>query len=179
MAFTLTSKSKSKFVMQILEEVATITSNLVGDERFFKASMCQILENVAHQVGVQGPTRGEAEQIRSGLRISIAFGGGPESYMQSSAGSNQIFISDMVHSVFCCSQDNFGQLTFFCVHSGLMSFRDTTSETPLQNIVKRKSFDTSYSSSRKLCEKVNTKLPLDFCHCPVSHCKQQQRLRLL
>ena len=82
--------------MEILDEVAATTSKLIDDKRFFKATMCKILNDVASHIGVHGPTSEEAEQIRSGLSIKISFDGGSESYMQCAAGNNQIFISDLV-----------------------------------------------------------------------------------
>ena len=70
----------------------------MANEKFFKATMCEILNSVAQSIGVHNPTEEETEKFRKQLSCKIEIESMDNDYMQCAAGTGHIFINGSVHS---------------------------------------------------------------------------------
>ena len=82
----------------LLIDASKIVSDLVANAKFFKATMCEILNSVAQSIGVHNPTEEETEKFRKQLSCKIEIESMDNDYMQCAAGTGHIFINGSVHS---------------------------------------------------------------------------------
>ena len=117
-------RPNSDDAVETLEEITKPASDLLNDPEFFKGAICQILDTVTENIGVEKPTSEEAKIIRSKLRCSIEVDGGSEAYIQCAAGMGRIFISTLVNSTLFVFRESTLKVCLFC-YSGLVNWSNS------------------------------------------------------
>jgi hypothetical protein len=90
------STMKGIDVPDICIEAAEIASRLMQDDGFFESTVCKVLKDIAKDAGLSEPTQEETQNIRDNLRCNVHVSEDPDSYMQCSTYSADVFINRQV-----------------------------------------------------------------------------------
>ena len=83
-------------VPDICIQSAQTVSLMIEDDTFYEHTICKVLRDIAKAAGLTEPTREETRSIRDNLRCKVHLTHDPDSYMQCSTDSADIFINDQV-----------------------------------------------------------------------------------
>jgi len=98
--FDLSPLNDETEVPEICIQSAEIASRLIQNDIFFENTMCKVLKDIANAAGLSEPTPEETRSIRDNMRCKVHLTHDPDSYMQCSTNSADIFINDQVPAPF-------------------------------------------------------------------------------
>jgi hypothetical protein len=82
--------------LSICREAGEIASRLIQNDVFFENTICKVLQKIANVAGLCEPTSEETRSIRDNMTCKVHLTHDPDSYMQCSTDSADIFINDEV-----------------------------------------------------------------------------------
>ena len=83
-------------VPEICIEAAEIASRLIQNDSFFESTVYKVLKDIAKDADLAEPTPEEARRIRDTMRCKVHVTEDPDSYMQCSTYTADIFVTSQV-----------------------------------------------------------------------------------